>query len=98
MEYISEQPITRDGRLLSAIHFEKILPHRFIEVVDGFKTDSAHLIAFSISKDDVASVLFDPLNEEDKTLFAGLICRSYTIMEFFEDLLNRAKELKETNF
>ena len=98
MEYISEQPITRDGRLLSAIHFEKILPHRFIEVVDGYKTNTAHLIALSISTDDIASILFDPLNGEDKTLFAGLLCRSYTIMEFFEDLLNRAKKLKETNF
>lgn len=98
MEYISEQPITRDGKLLSAIHFEKILPQRFIEVIDGYKTNSAHLIALSVSTDNVASILFDPLNEEDKTIFAGFLCRSYTIMEFFEDMLNRAKKLKETNF
>ena len=98
MEYISEQPITRDDRLLSAIHFEKILPLRFIEVVDRYKTSSAHLIAISISTDNVASILFDPLNDEDKTIFAGLLCRSYTLMDFFEDLLNRAKKLKENNF
>ncbi len=97
MEYITEQPLTRDGKLVSAIHFEKIIPSRFLEVIEGYK-NSAHLIALSISIDNVASILFDPLNEEDKTLFAGFLCRSYTIMEFFEDLLARAKILKETNF
>lgn len=97
MEYISESPVTRDGRLLSAIRFEKIHPTRFLEVIEGFK-NSAHLVALSISTDNIASILFDPLNEEDKTLFAGFLCRSFTVMDFFEDLLKRAKKLKEDNF
>lgn len=97
MEYIAEQPLTKDGKFVSAIHFEKIIPSRFLEVIEGYKS-SAHLIALSVSTDNVASILLDPLNEEDKTIFAGFLCRSYTIMEFFEDLLKRAEKLKETNF
>ena len=98
MEYISEQPIRYNGKLCSAIRFEKVTPKRFEEIVDGYKTDATSLIALSISKNDIASVLFDPLNENDKTLFAGFLCRSFTLMDFFEDLLNRAKKLKEDNF
>jgi hypothetical protein len=97
MEYISESPITREGKLLSAMRFEKVHPIRFVEIVDGLK-NSAHLIALSISTDNVASILFNPLNEEDKNLFAGFLCRSHTITEFFEDILKRAEKLKEDNF
>jgi transcriptional regulator NrdR family protein len=98
MEYISEQPIRHNGKLCSAIRFEKVTPERFEKIVDGYKTDATSLIALSISKNDIASVLFDPLNENDRTLFAGFLCRSFTLMDLFEDLLNRAKSLKEANF
>lgn len=97
MEYISESPITRDGKLLSAIRFEIVHPIRFLEIIEGYKS-AYNLIGLCISPGGIASVLFNPLSDEERTLFAGFLCRSFTLMEFFEDLLNRAKKLKEDNF
>lgn len=98
MEYISEQPIMKNGRLLSAIRFEKILPDRFLEVMENYKTNSVNLLVLSISKNEIASILYNPFSEEERALFAGFICRSYILMEFLSDLLKRAEQLKKDNF
>jgi hypothetical protein len=98
MEYISEQPILKNGRLISMIRYEMLSPKRINEIIEGYKKNETDILLISVSKNGIANVLCNPLSNQYRIIIASLFSRSNSLFKFIEDLLNRAKELKETNF